>query len=254
MSRLFADTGRKTLLRCSPSPAVVAGAIKTPAVGASSIETPKALGVVVYPTRNISVSQNSLGRRTFWEKMKYRSRKPRSLGRAPTKLELVDPDPTLDDEEEKLLAEWKNQYEVDMTHCYDLMKERAVLDNLDTGAEKVWIQEEKRHHANMMKINDEWNKQVAFSRETVYTDQVREEEAALRSSTASFIEAQAARRQEVMAYVDRLQAEAASFVTLDNLEEKVGEALDADVVNYNFAITRTGAVIKEKKNSTLLNS
>ena len=93
-----------------------------------------------------------------------------------------------------------------------------------------------------------------MSRETVYMDQLREEEAALRSSTALFIEAQAARRQEVMAYVDRLQAEAASFVTLDNLEEKVGEALDADVVNYNFAITRTGAVIKEKKNSTLLNS
>ena len=40
-----------------------------------------------------------------------KGRKPRSLGRAPTKLELVDPDPTLDDEEEKLMAEWKKQYE-----------------------------------------------------------------------------------------------------------------------------------------------
>ena len=50
--------------------------------------------------------------------------------------------------------------QADMTHCYDLMKERAVLGTLDTGAEKVWIQEEKRHHAHMMKINDEWNKEV----------------------------------------------------------------------------------------------
>lgn len=254
MSRLFAETGRKTLLRCSNSPAVAASSIKTPVLGASSIKNPNALCVVVCPTRNISVSQNSLGRRTFWDKMKYRSRKPQSMGRAPTKLEIVDPDPTLDDEEEKLLAEWKNQYEADMTHCYDLMKERAVLGTLDTGAEKVWIQEEKRHHAHMMKINDEWNKEVGLSRETVYADQLQEDEAALRSATASFIEAQAARRQEVMAYVDRLQAEAASYVTLDNLEEKVGEALDADVVNYNFAITRTGAVVKEKRNSTLLNS
>ena len=47
-----------------------------------------------------------------------------------------------------------------MTHCYDLMKEKAVLDSLDTGAEKQWIQEERRHHANMMKENEEWNQKV----------------------------------------------------------------------------------------------
>ena len=101
MSRLFADAGRKTLLSWSNSPAAAASSIKTP-------------GVVhnVCPTRNISVSQNSFGRRTIWEKMKFRSRKPISLGRAPTKLELVDPDPVLDDEEEQLLAEWTKQYEV----------------------------------------------------------------------------------------------------------------------------------------------
>ena len=51
-------------------------------------------------------------------------------------------------------------FQVDMTHCYDLMKEKAVLDSLDTGAEKQWIQEERRHHANMMKENDEWNQKV----------------------------------------------------------------------------------------------
>ena len=49
---------------------------------------------------------------------------------------------------------------VDMTHCYDLMKEKAVLESLDTGAEKRWIQEERRHHANMMKENEEWNQEV----------------------------------------------------------------------------------------------
>jgi len=185
--------------------------------------------------------------------MKFRSRKPISLGRAPTKLELVDPDPVLDDEEEQLLAEWTKQYEVDMTHCYDLMKERAVLDSLDTGAEKVWIQEEKLHHTNMMMINNEWNEEVSLTRSAVYADQLRGEEAALRTATVSFIESQAARREEVMAYVERLQAEAPTFVTLDNLEEKVREALDAEIVNYNFALTRSGAVVTEKKNSTLLN-
>ena len=56
-----------------------------------------------------------------------------------------------------------------------------------------------------------------------------------------------------MAYVERLQAEAPTFVTLDNLEEKVREALDAEIVNYNFSLTRSGAVVTEKKNSTLLN-
>ena len=47
-----------------------------------------------------------------------------------------------------------------MTHCYDLMKEKAILESLDTGAEKRWIQEERKHHANMMKENEEWNREV----------------------------------------------------------------------------------------------
>ena len=51
-------------------------------------------------------------------------------------------------------------FQVDMTHCYDLMKEKAVLESLDTGAEKRSVQEERKHHANMMKENDEWNKEV----------------------------------------------------------------------------------------------
>ena len=51
-----------------------------------------------------------------------------------------------------------------MTYCYDLMKEKAVLDSLDTGAEKRGIQEEIKHHANMMKLNDEWNKEVRLER------------------------------------------------------------------------------------------
>ena len=65
----------------------------------------------VLSARQFCLSPNLAGL-SAWEKRKVKGRKPRSLGRAVTKLELVDPDPVLDDEEEKLLADWKKQYEV----------------------------------------------------------------------------------------------------------------------------------------------
>lgn len=169
-----------------------------------------------------------------------------------TKLELVDPDPTLDDEEEKLLAEWTKQYEVDMTHCYDLMKEKAILESLDTGAEKRWIQEERKHHANMMKENEEWNREIAAIREGDFAAAQELEEADIRSAVAASMEAQAARQSEVMAYVNRLQEDSSNFVTMENIDEKVDEALSATLIDYDFALDRNGNKIKDRKNSAIL--
>jgi len=169
-----------------------------------------------------------------------------------TKLELVDPDPVLDDEEEKLLADWKKQYEVDMTHCYDLMKEKAVLESLDTGAEKRWIQEERRHHANMMKENEEWNQEVAAIREREFAVAFEQQEEEIRALAAASVEERAVRQTEVMAYVNRLQEESASYITLDNLDEKIEAALDAPVVDYDFSLDRSGNVVKNRKNAAIL--
>lgn len=202
-------------------------------------------------TRHFSVSA-TLDRLSAWEKKKVKGRKPRSLGRAVTKLELVDPDPTLDEEEEKLLAEWKKQYEVDMTHCYDLMKEKAILESLDTGAEKRWIQEERKHHANMMKENEEWNREIAAIRERDFAEAHKLEEAEIRAAVAVSMEAQAARQTEVMAYVNRLQEDSSNYVTLENLDAKVEEALSAALIDYDFALDRNGNKIKDRKNSAIL--
>jgi len=208
-------------------------------------------------------SSSSPPRRTFclsptladmkaWDKRKYKGRKPRSLGRAPTKLELVDPDPTLDDEEEKLVAQWKKQYEVDMAHCYDLMREKSVMDSLDTGAAKRAIQEEKIHHATMMKENEEWNSEVGALRERDFAELRLKEEEAIRATVAATLEAKAVRRAEVMAYVDRVQEESRAFINLDNIEEKVNEAMEAPIVDYNFSVDRNGNVYRLDRDPALL--
>jgi len=244
MSRFAVKSGLTALSRSSAATPVrtCQGAIRIPSI------TPH-----LSSSRHFSVSQ-TLDKLSAWEKKKVKGRKPRSLGRAPTKLELVDPDPTLDDEEEKLMAEWKKQYEVDMTHCYDLMKEKAVLDSLDTGAEKQWIQEERRHHANMMKENEEWNQKVAIIREQDLASSRIAEEESIRSSVAAHLETKAVRQAEVSEFVDKLQAESAQFITLDNLEEKIAEALEAPLVNYDFALDRNGKIVKDKKNMAVLSA
>lgn len=203
------------------------------------------------PRRTFCVSQ-SLAKLHAWDKKKFKGRKPRSLGRAPTKLELVDPEPTLDDEEQKLLAQWTAQYHVDMTHCYDLMKEKSIMDSMDTGAEKLALQEEKLHHAHMMKENEEWNEEVGAIREREFADLRAQEQKSIQSTVVSNHEAQALRRVEVLSFVDRLQVESDNFITLDNLEEKVNEALDAPVVDYNFSIDRNGKQYRFPKDPALL--
>jgi len=201
--------------------------------------------------RSFCVSHN-LAKLHAWDKRKYKSRKPRSLGRAPTKLELIDPEPTLDEEEEELMSKWNVQYEVDMTHCYDLMREKAVMESLDTGVAKLAIREEKIHHANMMKENEEWNQEVAAIRERDFVELREEEEGKIRSLVAANLEAKGIRRAEVMSYVDSLQEVSKNFVTLDNIEDKVNEALNAPVIDYNFSIDREGRVYKLPKDPALL--
>ena len=72
---------------------------------------PTGLIVSFTPRRTFCVSR-CLAKLQPWDKRKYPGRKPRALGRAVTKLELVDPDPTLDAEEEKIVAQWNAQYDV----------------------------------------------------------------------------------------------------------------------------------------------
>ena len=47
-----------------------------------------------------------------------------------------------------------------MTHCYELIKEKSVMDSLDTGETQRAIQQERIHNANMMKENEKWNEEV----------------------------------------------------------------------------------------------
>jgi len=254
MSKLISRVGCKTLGFVVDSSGKKLSAIRVTNLASHGDLTFRP--VVVTPSlfnqkRNFSTSQ-TLDKLKAWDKMKYKSRKPRHLGRAPTKLEVLDPTPTIDPAEQEIFDKWNKQYLVDMTHCYELMKEKSVMDSLDTGETQRAIQQERIHHANMMKENEKWNEEIAITREREFAERSAKEEAEIRATITSTLEAKAARHAEVMAYVDRLQGESINFITLDNIEEKVNEMLDTPVIDYNFSVDRNGKIHRLPKDPALL--
>jgi len=185
--------------------------------------------------------------RSAYERRRLRNPKPGWVGRAPTKIDIVDPDPTLDAEEQKLLKEWEIQYWVDMDYAVQLMKEKQIQDSLDTGASKRWIREERRHHLTMVDVNIEWNKQVALYREHDWATKQKEEEDQLKQIIDAAMIKRAAERDEALVYVNQLQEDSKDFVSLDNLDEKMATLFEVPIVDYNFAVDKEGNVYEEEE-------
>ena len=93
---------------------------------------------------------------------------------------------------------------------------------------------------------------MAAIREREFAVAFEQQEEEIRALAAASVEERAVRQTEVMAYVNRLQEESASYITLDNLDEKIEAALDAPVVDYDFSLDRSGNVVKDRKNAAIL--
>ncbi|MBN3320043.1 RT26 protein, partial [Atractosteus spatula] len=175
-----------------------------------------------------------------------RGRKSRSDPKAKSKAGRIKVPPPVDPVEMLVLQERFTQYDLIMRALRAEFKEellwRRYQEEVGTLAEERAKQEAEEHQA-LMAWNDAENQRLRKLHEARIQKELEEKE--LRRAKAAisrekkmetFIKE---KEQEIL----KLQEEAKNFITLENLDQRIEEALD-NPKNYNFAIDKEGRVVK----------
>ncbi|XP_064630401.1 uncharacterized protein LOC135489133 [Lineus longissimus] len=168
-----------------------------------------------------------------------RWRKLRHKQRAPSKFFVVR-EPTINAPgEDEFLKEHLPKYRTQIKAISKLFKDQyqekgiGGQDNLDR------IKNEEEEHAEMMKLNEKWNAEVAAAREVRVAMETLEHR---RAATAA-IERKTRKSLEDLERVEEeiqmVKARSKEFITMDNIDSKLEELLDCRV-DYNFAIDTEG--------------
>ncbi|XP_006629203.1 small ribosomal subunit protein mS26 [Lepisosteus oculatus] len=175
-----------------------------------------------------------------------RGRKSRSDPKAKSKAGRIKVPPPVDPVEMLVLKERFTQYDLIMRALRAEFKEellwRRYQEEVGTLAEERAKQEAEEHQA-LMAWNDAENQRLRKLREAriqkeLEQKELRRAEAAIsrENQMETFVKE---KEQEVL----KLQEEAKNFITLENLDQQIEEALD-NPKNYNFAIDKEGRVVK----------
>lgn len=176
-----------------------------------------------------------------------RGRKSRTDPVAKSKEGRIKVPPPVDPVEMVVLKERYTEYQLIMRALRLEFKEEVLRKKYEaeTGslaAEKA-RQEEEEHNA-LMAWNDQENQRLLQIR--IQRIQKEKEEAERKQ-----IEAVVKREQEKQEFIEekereilQLQEDAKNFITLENLDQRIEEALD-NPKNYNFAIDKQGRVVKK---------
>lgn len=175
-----------------------------------------------------------------------RGRKSRTDPVAKSKEGRIKVPPPVDPVEMVVLKERYSEYELIMRALRLEFKEevlrRKYEEETGSQAEERTRQEEEQHRALM-----DWNAQenLRILKARILRVQKEEEEAENKK-----LEAAVQREQELQEFIKekekeilQLQEEAKNFITLENLDQRIEEALD-NPKNYNFAIDKDGKVVK----------
>lgn len=175
-----------------------------------------------------------------------RGRKSRTDPVAKSKEGRIKVPPPVDPVEMVVLKERYSEYELIMRALRLEFKEevlrRKYEEETGSQAEERARQEEEQHRALM-----DWNAQenLRILKARILRVQKEEEEAENKK-----MEAAIQREQELQEFIKekekeilQLQEEAKNFITLENLDQRIEEALD-NPKNYNFAIDKDGKVVK----------
>ncbi|XP_029900364.1 small ribosomal subunit protein mS26 [Myripristis murdjan] len=176
-----------------------------------------------------------------------RGRKSRSDPVAKSKEGRIKVPPPVDPEEMVVLRERFTEYDLIMRALRLEFKEEVLRKKYEeeTGslAEERAKQEAEEHRA-LMAWNDEENLRMLRLRQAriqkeMEAAELKKREAAMRreEATQEFIKE---KEREVL----QLQEDAKNFITMENLDQRIEEALD-NPKNYNFAIDREGRVVKQ---------
>ncbi|KAJ8262497.1 hypothetical protein GJAV_G00167120 [Gymnothorax javanicus] len=175
-----------------------------------------------------------------------RERKSRTDPKAKSKAGRVKIPPPVDPVEMVVMKERFSQYEMIVRALRFGFTEEVLQQKYEkeigSQAEERAKQEAERHRA-LMAWNDAENlrlrklREIRVQKELEEAQQKEAELAVLREkSLESFL---AEKEQEIL----QLEEESKTFITLENLDERIEEALD-NPKNYNFAIDKEGRVVK----------
>ncbi|MCJ8730681.1 hypothetical protein PDJAM_G00187340 [Pangasius djambal] len=175
-----------------------------------------------------------------------RGRKSRTDPKAKSKAGRIKTPPPVDPVEMVVLKERYTEYNLIMRALRLQFKEEMLRKRYEeeTGslAEERAKQEAEEHRA-LMAWNDAENLRLRKIRELRVQSET--EAAEQRKKEAAIL-----RQQELENYIKekereilQLQEEAKNFITLENLDQRIEEALD-NPKNYNFALNKEGQVVK----------
>ncbi|KAL4641680.1 28S ribosomal protein S26, mitochondrial [Arapaima gigas] len=175
-----------------------------------------------------------------------RGRKSRNDPKAKSKVDRVKLPPPIDPEEMVVLKERYREYDLIVRALRAEFREevmrRRYEEQVGSRAEERAKREAEEHRA-LMEWNDRENLRLRQLREVRVQKQV-EEEAKRRAEEILLHEE---RRQCVLKEKEQeilqLQEDVKTFITPENLEQRIEEALD-NPKNYNFAIDKEGRVVK----------
>ncbi|XP_029108214.1 small ribosomal subunit protein mS26 [Scleropages formosus] len=175
-----------------------------------------------------------------------RGRKSRNDPKAKSKADRVKLPPRIDPEEMVVLKERYEQYDLVVRALRAEFKQEIVRrryeNEVGSRAEERAKREAEEHRA-LMEWNDRENLRLRQLRVIRIQKQV-EEEAKKRAEVVSLREE---KRQSVLREKEKeilqLQEEVKTFITTENLEQRIEEALD-NPKNYNFAIDKEGRIVK----------
>ncbi|XP_016123943.1 28S ribosomal protein S26, mitochondrial-like [Sinocyclocheilus grahami] len=175
-----------------------------------------------------------------------RGRKSRTDPIAKSKLGRIKTPPPVDPVEMVVLKERYTEYNLVLRALRLEFKEQMLRKKYEEEVGSVAEERTKREaeeHRSLMALNDAENLRM---REIRAQRMQKEAEAAeLKKREAAIL-----RQQELESYIKEkerqillLQEEAKDFITPDNLDQRIEEALD-NPKNYNFAIDKEGRVVK----------
>uniref|UniRef100_A0A3Q0RB73 Small ribosomal subunit protein mS26 n=1 Tax=Amphilophus citrinellus TaxID=61819 RepID=A0A3Q0RB73_AMPCI len=176
-----------------------------------------------------------------------RGRKSRTDPVAKSKEGRIKVPPPVDPVEMVVLKERYTEYQLIMSALRLEFKEEVLRKKYEeeTGSQaEERVRQEAEEHRSLMAWNNEENLRMLKAR--ILRVQQEAEEAQRKK-----IEAAIQREQEQQEFIKekereilQLQEEVKNFITVENLDQRIEEALD-NPKNYNFAIDKEGRVVKQ---------
>ncbi|KAF7991428.1 hypothetical protein HCN44_002990 [Aphidius gifuensis] len=176
----------------------------------------------------------------YSQTIRWRKRKPMRLGTAKTKLFRVPPRIRLPEEESIEILRLSNNYRTYMKSIKAHMV-KIVAANEVQFDEALMDQLEQEDYEKCMKLNDEWNEKVRISREKRHKELMdkRIEHALIKMKEKE--EKKLNIMKNIEEQVRKMKIEAKTFITADNIDQAIEEALQ-NVVSYNSVIDLQGKI------------